>query len=297
MESSPVRPQSASHAFVKLAAAAVCALLALTTLANELRLEVIELHHRLVRDVIPLLQPLLAPGGTLTGTANQLIVRSTRENLAEIQEVVASIDTRIRQLKITVTQDLSVVQNLAHDGLSADVRAGDFGASVRNPGTANAGMTIEGEHAGVRYESIRTRSQNDDNNLHFVVTLEGQPAFIATGQALPYAHESAVATPYGVQLNRGIGYEQVSSGVYVTPRLQGERVILDIAPQLERTDPNGSGVISTHATTTTVTGNMGEWIAISGASNQSGGNTSELLARTQRQGDNSYTVWVKVEEQ
>jgi hypothetical protein len=103
-------------------------------------------------------------------------------------------------------------------------------------------------------------------------------------------------SPYG-EVNSGIDYQGVSSGVYVTPRLQGDRVTLDIEPRLERPDPYGSGAIETHAAATTVSGRLGEWIALGGAHTVSGGSDSELLARTRRQGDNSYSVWVKVEEQ
>ena len=67
--------------------------------AERMVLEVIELQHRLVRDVLPILQPVLAPGGTATGTSNQLIVRSSPENLAEIHAVLHAIDTRIKQYK------------------------------------------------------------------------------------------------------------------------------------------------------------------------------------------------------
>ena len=40
-------------------------------------LEIIPLRHRTVDQVLPTLRPLLAPGGTLTGQANQLIVRTS----------------------------------------------------------------------------------------------------------------------------------------------------------------------------------------------------------------------------
>ncbi|MSR13024.1 MAG: hypothetical protein EXR86_00340 [Gammaproteobacteria bacterium] len=297
MEPSPTRFQPAPPALVRFALATCCMVVASAAFAAELMLEVIDLQHRLVRDMIPLLQPLLAPGGTLTGTSNQLIVRSTRENLAEIKDVVASVDTRVKQLKITVTQDLSAVQDFAHDGLSGELAAGDFGVSVPSTEPGNITLGIDWEQGGARYHTTRTRSQEDSNTVHFVTTIEGQPAYIATGQVLPYSYENATATPYGVQVDRGVTYAQASSGVYVTPQVQGDRVILDVAPQLERVDPHGSGAIGTYATTTTVSGRLGEWIALSGATSGAGGSTSELLARTRRQGDNSYTVWVKVEEQ
>jgi len=67
-------------------------------------LEVIPLGYRQAEDVIPMLRPLLAPGGTLTGMKNQLIVRTTPSNLAELKQVLAIADAAPRRLMISVRQ-------------------------------------------------------------------------------------------------------------------------------------------------------------------------------------------------
>ena len=120
-------------------------------------------------------------------------------------------------------------------------------------------------------------------------------AFIATGQQIPQPYVDLTTTPYGDAVTRGIDYQQILSGMYVTPRLQGDRVVLDVAPQLERLDAAGSGAITTHSSQTTVSGRLGEWIPLGGANLTSSGDDAELLARTRRHGDNSYAVWIKVE--
>jgi Bacterial type II and III secretion system protein len=300
MEPRPARTESTPIASVRGACVvgAILALMITGASAEERLLEVIALQHRLVREMIPVLQPLLAEGGTLTGTSNRLIVRTTRENLAEIREVIVSLDTAIKQLKITVTQDLNAVANFDRDAVAGTIEAGDIGAQI--PDTLpDGGVTVgvEGEHGNVQYHGTRSRTQEDSRNLHYVYGMDGQPAFIATGQQIPSPYYNESVTPYGGQVNSGVGYQDVSSGVYVTPRLQGDRVTLDVEPRLERADPYGSGVVDTHTASTTVSGRLGEWIALGGANTVSGGVDSELLARTRRQGDNSYTVWVKVEEQ
>ena len=70
-------------------------------------LEVISLRHRTVEQVLPLLRPLLAPGGALTGQSNQLIVRTSPENLAQIRAVLDAIDQPPRRLMISVRFDAS----------------------------------------------------------------------------------------------------------------------------------------------------------------------------------------------
>src|SRR5258706_15326332 len=68
-------------------------------------LEVIALRYRTAEQVIPVLKPLLDRSGTLSGMQNQLIVRTTPANLAELKQVLATLDAQPRQLMITVRQD------------------------------------------------------------------------------------------------------------------------------------------------------------------------------------------------
>ena len=70
-------------------------------------LEVISLRHRTVDQVMPVLRPLLAPGGALTGQSNQLIVRTSPENLAQIRAVLDAIDQPARRLMVSVRFDAS----------------------------------------------------------------------------------------------------------------------------------------------------------------------------------------------
>ena len=70
-------------------------------------LEVISLRHRTVDQVLPVLRSLLAPGGALTGQSNQLIVRTSPENLAQIRAVLDAIDQPARRLMVSVRFDAS----------------------------------------------------------------------------------------------------------------------------------------------------------------------------------------------
>ena len=69
-------------------------------------MEIIPLQHRMTDDVVPILRPLVAPGGTITGMNNQLIIKTTPDNLAEIKNVLQSLDRSPRRLLITVKQDI-----------------------------------------------------------------------------------------------------------------------------------------------------------------------------------------------
>ncbi|MHB1100076.1 MAG: hypothetical protein ACYCZR_11020 [Burkholderiales bacterium] len=77
-------------------------LLFLPLLAMAQQIEVITLKHRQAEDVIPVIQPLLLKGEAVSGTGNQLILRT--RNPREIRKVIERIDTAQRTLRITVYQ-------------------------------------------------------------------------------------------------------------------------------------------------------------------------------------------------
>jgi type II secretory pathway component GspD/PulD (secretin) len=68
-------------------------------------LEVISLRYRTADQVLDTLRPLVEPGGTLTGQGNQLIVRVSPDNLAEIRRALDAIDRPQRRLQISVRLD------------------------------------------------------------------------------------------------------------------------------------------------------------------------------------------------
>src|SRR5262245_32189996 len=78
------------------------------TYAQNTVLEVIPLKYRAAEQVIPVLKPLLDPRGSISGMQNQLIIRTTPANLAELRKALASIDAMPRRLIITVRQDADI---------------------------------------------------------------------------------------------------------------------------------------------------------------------------------------------
>jgi hypothetical protein len=159
-------------------------------------LEIIPLRHRTVEQVLPVLQPLLEPGATLTGQRNQLIVRTSPENLADLRRALAAIDRPARRLLISVRFDDA--------GNSA---SRELGASGR---ISNRGTRIEVQARDGRSGSAERVDQR-------IQVLEGGRAFIMAGQSMP--------VPGGIW--------QTATGFEAVPRLAGDLVTVDISPQKE----------------------------------------------------------------
>ena len=216
-------------------------------------LEVISLRHRTAEQVIPVLRPLLEPGGVLSGQYNQLIVRTSAANLAQIRSVLEAIDQPARRLTISVRFDAA--QDSARSGLQTDARISNRGSSAE--------IRIQ--------ESSSSAAERVDQRIQ---VLEGGQAFISAGESRIYG--------------------QAATGFAVVPRVSGGNVTLDIATQQEAFT-RGGAIQGQHAVAS-VSGRLGEWIDLGGASSASTRSDSGILSSRDRTTSGSRGVWVKVEE-
>lgn len=268
--------------------------------AAQLQLAVIPLKHRSADELIAIIKPLVVKGGTVTGMNNQLILKSTIANINEIKRLLQSLDKAARRLMITVKQDIDGNINQREHSVSGRVSTGDV-TVANSPGrTKNKqGITITtqddaGNH--ISYRSRSTRSNIEDKNSFRVQTIEGQPAFIETGQSVPVANQQTFATHAGVVSRDTIEYRDVTSGFYVLPRLNGNTVTLSVSPQLSRAHPHQGAVFDIQNIETTVAGQLGEWIQIGGVDQHFDDSNKGILHSTRRRGQEQRSVLIKVEE-
>src|SRR5215470_16921007 len=128
--------------------------------AQQTVLEVIQLKYRRVDEVIPVLQPLVAPQGSVSGLNNQLIVRTTPQNLEEIKRILATIDAQPRRLMVSVRQDADLDRTQRGGQISGSARIGD-NAVVTVPGRPTPpGATARVDNVQARVFS--SESQNMD---------------------------------------------------------------------------------------------------------------------------------------
>ena len=152
-----------SH-LVRLVVATALAGIASAPFAQQ-ALEIISLRHRTVDQVLPVLLPLVEPGGTLSGSRGQLFLRASPANVAEIKRALDVIDLPSRRLQISVRLD---------DAQERERRAVGASGSI---GSGGARVDITAA------DSRRSAGERVDQRLQ---VLEGGRAAIYTGQSLPY---------------------------------------------------------------------------------------------------------------
>jgi type II secretory pathway component GspD/PulD (secretin) len=271
-------------------AAAVTACVALlcqgAVLAQEM--QIIELRYRLADEVIPALQPLLEPGGVISGMDGVLFVRASAANVEQIRQAAALLDRKPRQLLISVGQGSVVNEQDAGVRGAATIGGDDVQVGINRPPAGDSGLAVR----------ARQRTQRANlQNVSSLRTLEGSETYIAVGQSVPVTTTQTTpgwGWPNVVQTTE---YRSASTGFYATARLRGDEVTLDLAPQQQRfSGPQARPVIETAGLTTQVSGRLGEWIGVGGATESGNSATSGLLVWGRRSSDSQYTVWVKVEE-
>ncbi len=251
--------------------------------------EVIELRARTAEEMVPLLRPLLAPGGALTGRGTQLIVRTTPENLAELRRVLAQLDRAPRQLLITVLQGEAAREALREAEASASIGVGERGRVV-------LGEPAPGAGDGVQLRLRSTESSREAEDAQRVRVLEGNAALIRVGQSVPVGSVSVTRGPHGREVTKSIDYRDLDSGFVVVPRIAGERVTLEIRAQRQSASPGGGGRFETAEVQTTVSGRLGEWIELGGSRTQSSAASGAGLERSAQTASDDRRVILKVEE-
>lgn len=248
-------------------------------------LTVIDLKHRRAEELIPVLQPLLEQGAALSGQDYKLFVRTSSTNLAQLRSAVEQLDKQQRQMLVSVRR--STAQDIQREEASASgtLRTGDGSISVNERPRTGSGATVR---AGER--NLQTQS----SSVSSVLVLEGNAAFISTGNSVPIVTAVAVGGGRRPFVGGVVEHRDLQRGFMVTPRVNGDQVILDISQQDERV---AGGGIQSQSLNTQVIGRLGTWMQLGGVSESSTRTDSGVLSRNYSTGGNELSIWVKVEAQ
>jgi hypothetical protein len=263
-------------------------LVVLAAVAAARELQLIELRYRLAEEILPVVQPLLEPGGVLTGADDVLFVNTSPANFEQIRQAVELLDRRPRQLMITVGQGTVTRDERTDLRGTAAVGSGDVQVGVNAP---------PGDHSGVAV-GVRSGSQRADlRNTSSVRTIEGTETYIAVGQLVPLTSTQVVPGQRRPVEYTSTEYREVSTGFYATVRLRGETVTLEVSPRQQRLRGAAPArVIETGGLVSTVSGPLGEWIPLGAVEETGTGSTTGLLLWGRRTAESRYTAWVKVDE-
>jgi hypothetical protein len=249
-------------------------------------LDIVNLSSRPAEDLLPLLVPIAGPGGTVTGTGSTLFIRASPQTLEEIRRALQHLDRAPRNLLIQVRQNAESDRSGSGVGLAVDEVAGD---RVR----IRTGPPLPG--GGTRVEAFSRNRRGEQEVSQEVRVLEGHRAFIAVGSDYPVGYQERHSGPGGTFRRSGVTYERRESGFYVLPRVTGDRVTLEISAfasgSLDRLGSTPTGAVESQ-----VSGNLGEWISLGGASVAERHSQQGLLHRADGQRRVDRDIYLRVVE-
>jgi hypothetical protein len=238
-------------------------------------LRVFEPRHADPESLLPVVQPLLGPGESVSVYGNTLVVNAGAGSLRRIDELLGQLDRPLRNLLISVRRGGSAVEHAQGAAVDGTLARGDV--RIGSGGNTQPGSTVQ--IRGGR--QFTTRSGSGESSAR---TLEGRPVLIRDGALVPLAGDGYWGT--------GVQYEDVSQGFVVRARLAGDQVLLDIETRNDRVE---GGTVRTGALTSSVSGRLGEWIPLGGSSAGSESAGGGLTTRYGTRGSSEELIEVRVE--
>lgn len=256
------------------------------------RFEIFTLGHRTVDQVLPALVPLVAPGGRISGLEGKIMVRTDARNLEEIRAALASLDSPVARLMVSLR--VASDDEMRRQGVSASANLGSDRVRIIRPPGQPADARIEWAQGGQRLsvEGEDRRSQGRETITQQIQTVDGGQAFLQAGVSLPVPFRQVLVRPDGLRVLRGTVFQDVSNGLLARPQLMGERVRVEVSPSLARM---GSEGIERTELSTAVEGPLGEWLPLGSSVTHQAGEGRELLARQSGGASQEQRLWLKVE--
>lgn len=249
-------------------------------------LEIIQLQSRATDEIIPILRPFIDKEGSVSGMNDQLIIRTSPENLAEIRKVIQRLDQPPRRLMIAVRQSDSSQHFQQNNQADINLMVGKHAKVI---------VGDQNRDNSLRYRIRDARTKSDLDATHRIQALEGHPAFIATGQSIPIREQTTIINNSTVHQQMTTRYKNVTSGFYVVPRLNGQQITLEISPHMNRPGNlnNNYDIQQAH---TMVSGRLGEWITIGGVNQQLNRESSGILREAQTGNRSDQAIELRVDE-
>ncbi len=275
---------------------AACLLAAMTALGAD-ALRVIELKQRPAAEILPLLQPLLAPGEAASATDYRLLVRASEARLREIEGIVAQLDTAGRGLVITVWQVPEADAQRRLRQLAAQATTGNARLTTTAPAVPAPApdVTRSDTDGSVRYRTQRSATDLAQERMQVLRTREGSHAYVRIGQSVPHIERILSLSGERLREAHAATLQDVTTGFDVVARVRADEAVLAITPTLHSlANPDIDRARLTEVATA-ATVKLGTWSDLGGVLRQAGAISNTVLDSAAVDTGERYTLLVKVE--
>jgi len=258
----------------------------------------LQLGHRPADEIMAVIRPMLGPGDSVTGEGYQLFIRSSDKNFQQIKQLVSKLDTAAKMLLVSVFQGND--RDLRALGVSGSFQYQDSNSNVslgssNKPAKRGADVQYSTRNASAAAHTLSTRGRLSDNPIHQLRISEGSEGYIETGESIPYFSGSYWRGGRHGIVDGGVDYKDINTGFYVLPRVHGEQVTLDVSPYKQSQSRQRGGDIKTQSASTTITGKLGQWLAIGGVTGQTRSASTGVGRYGSTQSRDNASIWIKAD--
>ena len=247
---------------------------------------IIELNHRMTQELVPTIRPLVGDNGVVTAANNQLFIRADKERITEIKQLVAALDTEKRNHKISVSYDAINSQQQDNTRVQGTIKRGNI--SISNS------RNLPNNAAQIQFE--QNNSIVTQQNMQFVNVLDGERAFIKSGQIVPYTQEWVVLTQRYIQIQTTTNFRDISTGFSLRLSSLGNssnEFELEITPRIASL--NNNGFVDFEELSTTVRVRKGEWFDLGGTMINRDEVSRKILSNQNQAGQQSSHLKLRIE--
>ena len=234
-----------------------------SALANQL--EIINLNHRPAKELIPILKPLLDKNGSISGEKYVLFIRTSYKNFIQIKEALVTLDADFRQLRINIMQESAATMK-------------------------QYGFNITKENKKTNAKVYTTQHSASNPKQQTIQVTEGQWATLQTGMSIPSISRSK--NPNGT-ITESIQYKTIMSRLKIHPLINGDKINIKIKSFTGSKDAINSGSIQ--GINTSVTGKLGEWIALGGITSAKDSSKTGFTFSTNRTSESTRQLFIKID--
>lgn len=246
--------------------------------AGNTQVTTLTIRHVPAASLIDTLRPLLSAEASVSAYRDKLIVNGTAADIATVRSIVKDLDRRPRRLIIEVRERAGGTVSTQGIGYGVDT------------GNVRLGRVPPGSEGQVHAWSAQTSGQGD--SVHRVQALDGQPALIRRGRAVPvYQGYQGVLGNNAVQ-GFEVRYKDAIRGFYALPRVHGNAVTVEIYQQSNRALPNAQ--IQLQNASTVLRGRLGQWLTLGSVGGVDDGRRDGLGAHVQTRSAEDRTIELRV---
>lgn len=211
--------------------------------------KIVTLQHRFAEDILPIVQPLIDSGGTISGMQNHLIIRTSAENMAEIEQIIHTLDVARESFKITVSRQDYTQNSNSNTNITARKRIGNVEITT--------GDYPKNRQSGAHIQLNDSQSMTQSSIDQLINVTDGERALISVGQSVPFTQEWVTLTRRYISVQRTTEFIEINTGFSVRSRSIGKQIEVEITPRIAQLNRNDS--IDFKELATTIRVNRGEW--------------------------------------